>query len=120
NGTGAFEMVEAEPGKHALLRAVDYHWSGGPYLEEARFVDLGENGADAVAALAARRVDLLRSVGLGDLDAIGQMPHVKLRETPSAATAVARMKVDEPPFSDPRVRKALRLAIDCERVLAAS
>lgn len=120
NGTGAFELVEAEPGEHALLRAVNDHWSGGPYLSEARFIDLGDDGADAVAALAARRIDLLRSVALADLGAIGQMDHVRLHETPSAATAVARMRVDEPPFSDPRVRKALRLAIDCARVLAAS
>lgn len=121
NGTGVFELVEVEPGKRALLRAVHGHWRDAlPYLDEVQFIDLGEDLAESVAALAARRVDLLRRVGMADLDAIGQMDHVQLHEAPSAATAVARMRVDEPPFSDPRVRKALRLAIDCERVLAAS
>jgi peptide/nickel transport system substrate-binding protein len=35
----------------------------------------------------------------------------------TAQTAVARMKVTEKPFDDPRVRKAMRLAVDVNQVL---
>lgn len=121
NGTGAFELVEADPGHHALLHAVADHWMPGrPYLDAVQFVDLGDDHETAIRALAEGGVDLLYRVELGDLEALGAMENVRVVETPSALTAVARMKVSEAPFDDPRVRKALRLAIDCERVLAAA
>lgn len=118
NGTGAFELVEVEPGRRALLRAVrDYWHQGRPYIDAVEFVDLGDNAAGTVAALAERRIDLLCRVELRDLPTLEALEHVVIEETPSATTAVARMKVSEAPFDDPRVRKAMRLAVDCARVL---
>lgn len=118
NGTGAFELVEVEPGKRALLRAVAGHWEDGlPLLDWVEFIDCGDGSAAAAAALAEDRVDLVRRIDLQDRETLAALPHVQLREAPSAVTAVARMKVAEEPFDDPRVRKAMRLAIDCARVL---
>ena len=39
------------------------------------------------------------------------MPHLQMYEVATASTAVVRGKVTQAPFNDPRVRKALRLAI---------
>src|SRR3546814_804018 len=97
NGTGAFELVEVEPGKHALLRAVDDHWSDGPYLDEARFIDPGENGAHAVAALAARRLHLLRSRALGDPEPTGPQPHLQPGAATSSETAAPHLHGDYTP-----------------------
>ena len=44
-------------------------------------------------------------------------PHLNIHEALTAATAVARMQVDREEFSDPRLRKAMRLAIDTPRIL---
>lgn len=121
NGTGAFELVEVEAGQGALLHGVDDYWLGDqPYLDAVEFIDLADDPQAAVAALSERRIDLLYRVDVGDLEALGALDHVEIHETPSAATAVARMKVGEAPFDDARVRKALRLAIDCNRVLEAA
>lgn len=121
NGIGAFELIEAVPGERALLRAVGDHWSRGlPYLDAVEFIDFGEDARAGVTALAEGRVDLVRRVDLQDLEMLSALPHVRVHETPSAATAVARMKVEDTPFADPRVRKAMRLAIDCGRVLVAA
>jgi peptide/nickel transport system substrate-binding protein len=121
NGLGAFELVETEPGKRALLKAVDSYWGEqGPFLDAIEFVDLGDDTSAAIAALAERRVDGIYRVELGELDRLAAIENVVIYETPSAMTAVARMKVTEEPFTDPRVRQAMRLAIDCEGVRAAA
>ena len=46
-----------------------------------------------------------------------QIPTLNLNETPTAATGVARMHVTEKPFDDPRVRKAIRLTVDHQRLV---
>ncbi len=121
NGTGGFELVEIAPGERALLKKAASHWGEhGPFLDTVEFVDFGEDPGAAIAALAEGKVAGLYRVELAQLDAVKQMAHAQLYEAPSATTSVARMKVSEPPFSDPRVRKAMRLAIDCQAVLEAA
>ena len=118
NGAGPFELVEIEPGRGALLRAVADYWEGvGPYLDAVEFVDTGDDPAAAVAALAERRVDGLYRTDIHYLDAIKGLDHLRIYEAESSWTAVARMKVTEKPFDDPRVRRAMRLAIDPHAVL---
>src|SRR5690606_30304338 len=80
----------------------------------------GDDKQAALAALTAGEIDLLPHLDLHGADALRETPGVVVHETNSATTAVARMRVDEPPFHDPRVRKAMRLAIDCDAVLAAA
>ena len=45
------------------------------------------------------------------------MDHVDIDEVVTAQTAVARMRQDQKPFDDPKVRKAFRLATDSAKVL---
>src|SRR5581483_10425451 len=49
--------------------------------------------------------------------ALKALPGLKLYQVPTADTAVMRVKVTEKPFDDPRVRQALRLAINSKQVM---
>jgi peptide/nickel transport system substrate-binding protein len=115
-GTGAFEPVEVEVGKKAVLKARKEYWGEGPYLDEVQFIDLGDDPATKLAALASKQVDGLYDADIKVYPSIQKLPHVELHKINTAQTAVARMHCDEKPFDDPRVRKAMRLAIDCEAV----
>ncbi|WP_374307913.1 ABC transporter substrate-binding protein [Dongia sp.] len=115
-GTGAFEPVEIEVGKKAVLKARKEYWGEGPYLDEVQFIDLGDDPATKLAALASKQVDGLYDADIKVYPSIQKLPHIELHKINTAQTAVARMHCDEKPFDDPRVRKAMRLAIDCEAV----
>jgi peptide/nickel transport system substrate-binding protein len=115
NGTGAFELIEHEVGKRSVLQAREAYWGEGPYLERLEFIDLGEDPAAAVDALASQRIHGLHFLDFVQLDALKLLPHLQLYDVTTADTAVIRGKVTHKPFDDPRVRKALRLAIDPKR-----
>ena len=119
NGTGAFNLVRQEVGKIAVLEARDDYWGDGPYLDSVEFHDLGDDSSAALGAIASKQVHGLDTADVLSLDALKAMPHLTIHEVTTAQTGVARMKPIGP-FADPKVRKAMRLAIDTEKVLQAA
>lgn len=117
NGTGPFELVELKVGEKAVLKARKDYWGTGPFVDEFILVDLGEESATNFAALVSDQVDGMREVDIGLLDQVNAVPDLVVYSTATAQTAVARMRPEHKPFDDARVRKAMRLAIDPERVL---
>ena len=116
NGTGAFTLVESEVGRRQVLKARKDYWGGGPYLDEIHFIDLGDDPAAAVAALASKQVDGLYAADITQLDALQKLAHVQMYQVPTAYTATARVQPVKP-FDDKRVRQALRYAIDSNVIL---
>jgi len=117
NGTGPFELVEAKVGIKAVFKARKDYWGEGPYIDTLEIVDLGSEGSARMGALASKQVHGVRSIDLGALDLLRKIPHLRVHQVATAQTGVARVKVAQKPFDDPRVRKALRLAVDTKSVL---
>jgi peptide/nickel transport system substrate-binding protein len=117
NGTGAFTLVENEVGRRQVFKArKEPYWGGGPYLDELQFIDLGDDPAAAVSALASKQVDGLYGSDIVQLDALQKLPHVQIYQVTTAYTATARVQPVKP-FDDKRVRQALRYAIDSNVIL---
>jgi peptide/nickel transport system substrate-binding protein len=117
NGTGAFTLVENEVGRRQVFKArKEPYWGGGPYLDELQFIDLGDDSAAAVSALASKQVDGLYGSDIVQLDALQKLPHVQMYQVTTAYTATARVQPVKP-FDDKRVRQALRYAIDSNAIL---
>lgn len=117
NGTGAFTLVENEVGRRQVLKAhKPSYWGGGPYLDQLEFIDLGDDPAASVAALASKQVDGLYGADIVQLEALQKIPHVQMYQVATAYTATARMQPVKP-FDDKRVRQAMRYAIDSNAVL---
>lgn len=115
NGTGPFELVEHAVGSHSRLKGRGDYWGEGPYLDELIFVDLGDDVSASMAAVASKQVDGLFRAEPSQYDTLTGLDHVAVYQTQTAETAVVRGKVDRPPFDDPRVRRALRHAVDPAR-----
>lgn len=120
DGTGAFEMVELEVGKRAVFVArKSGHWGGGAHLERFEIIDLGEDPAAQVSALASKQVDMIYQGAIATLPTVERLPHVTVNSVDTGYTAVARTHPIKP-FDDKRVRQALRYATDTEAVLKAA
>lgn len=116
NGTGPFEMTAYEPGRRATMKGRADYWRGAPHLETLEFIDLGNDSGALIAALASKQVDGLYEVDIAQLDAIKALPSVTMYPATTSQTGVARGRVTEKPFNDKRVRMALKLAIDSQKV----
>lgn len=116
-GTGAFEPVEIEVQKKAVLKARTGYWGEGPYLDQLEFHDLGDEAATKLNALSSKQVDGLYDPDIKIFEQCKKLEHIQIHEVTTAQTAVARMRVDSDPFKDPRVRKAVRMAINPEATL---
>lgn len=120
DGTGAFELVELDVGKKAVLVArKNGHWGGGANIERFEIIDLGDDPAAQVSALASKQIDMIYQGAIVTLPTIERLPHVQVNSVDTAYTAVARVHSVKP-FDDKRVRQALRYATDTDVVLKSA
>ena len=117
-GTGPYTLSQFRVGELAVLKKrKEPYWGGEVFLDEIRFVDLGEDAGAYLAAIASKQVDAIYNLDLTTLEAAKNIPGIKIAEIPSTQTGVIRMKVTEKPFDDIRVRKAVQKTCDAQRQL---
>jgi peptide/nickel transport system substrate-binding protein len=119
NGTGAFVLKESEVGRRQMFEASKSYWGKGPYLDRLEFVDLGDEPAAAISALASKQVDGVYLANPVQLEPMKRLGHLQFHQVATAYTAVARMHPVKP-FDDKRVRQAMRLSVIPEAVLQIS
>ena len=117
NGTGGFDLVSFDLGQKAVMKARNDYWGGGPYLDGVEFIDLGDDPSAEMAALASGQVHGIYAGEVSQLDVYKGLPGVKIYQAATAQTGVLRGQCDTAPFNDPRIRKALRLAVDPRQAL---
>ena len=117
-GTGPFTCEDLQVGKSAIFKARrDGYWGTGPHLDEIHFIDTGEDPFAEVAALKSQQVHGQFEAKIVQFQVLAQMAHLTRHEAVTAQTGVVRMRVDSPPFDDPRVRQAMRKALDTRKLL---
>jgi peptide/nickel transport system substrate-binding protein len=118
-GTGPYTLKELSVGEKCVLvkRPPQEYWGAEVYLDTITYLDHGDDPAASLAALASKQVDMVMQVGIEQLAVVERLSHVVLQEVVTAQTAVARMQVTQKPFDDLRVRQAVQLCMDHQRLL---
>jgi peptide/nickel transport system substrate-binding protein len=116
-GTGPFMFKSFTPGQQSIfVRNPNYWRSGQPYLDAVVIVDLADDTA-RVNAFLGGQVDAIDSVPFTQLSVIqGNTAH-KVQNARTGGYLPFQMRVDQQPFSDVRVRQALRLIVDRKQMI---
>ena len=112
-GTGPYTLTEFRVGELAVLKKrEDPYWGGEVYLDEIQYIDVGQEAAAQIAALASGQVDGIYSLDMTTLETAEAIPNIVVSHAVTAQTGVIRMNVNNKPFDDIRVRQAIQLAAD--------
>jgi len=115
-GTGPFKLVEYVAQDHiTYARNPDYWNKPLPYLNGMTFKILTEENA-RLAALRAGQIQYatLSAQGVAQLQ---NAPGITTLKAPNAWVALHYINVSKKPLDDPRVRRALRMAVDTNEVI---
>jgi peptide/nickel transport system substrate-binding protein len=130
-GTGAYRFVEQRPGESIRVARNDAHWAGAPGFGAIAFRVI-PSAASRTAALLAGDIDLNSRHDPNDIERIrrneccavqtaGEDRNIafafNLRERVEAVTDREGRPLARNPFTDPRVRQALSLAVNREAIV---
>jgi peptide/nickel transport system substrate-binding protein len=109
-GSGPFEVTSFTPADELSLTAVD-HWSGRPKLKTVALPYLPETSSQ-ITALRTGDLDILWPVPPDQLRELDGVDGITLETVPSYVYYLNWFNCAKPPFTDPRVRRAMWRAVD--------
>lgn len=117
-GTGPFRLESFAPAGPGRVTAYRDHWAGAPVLDAIAFYSVADMSARSNALLAGQ-VDLLSQTNLDFATArvVAASDRATIARVKNAQWYVLPMLTTEKPFADVRVRQAMKLAYDPERVV---
>ena len=116
-GTGPFRFVEWRRDDQLVLEAFEGHWRGPARARRLDFRPVPET-ASRLAALRAGQLDLATNVPY-DQAALLESEGQRVVGRPGVQTLYLRLHARKPPLDDLRVRRALALAVDADRLIQA-
>jgi peptide/nickel transport system substrate-binding protein len=122
-GTGPYTLQEYSVGERCVLKRREDYWQMGedgkplPYLDEIIYIDQGEDQTAAVTAIKAGQVDHIYEPSPATWQALKDVAGIKVASVDTAQVRVLRMRVDKEPWTDNRVRQALKLCQNRQRLL---
>jgi peptide/nickel transport system substrate-binding protein len=112
SGTGPFKLKSFTPGDRVELeKNADYFVRGVPQLDAIVMRIIPESAAQA-AALETGEIDLVWNLPLEAIDQFKKNPNIVIDSVPTSTWDGIIMNSAHKPLDDPRVRRAIALAID--------
>jgi peptide/nickel transport system substrate-binding protein len=126
HGTGPYMLEDYSEGERVLLKRREDYWQMGaddqplPYLDELEFIDMGSDMAAWIGAIRSGDIDVFELGDQGGADvyqALQDVPNVVQKGITTGQSRVLRMRADLEPWTDARVRMALKLCQNREKIL---
>jgi peptide/nickel transport system substrate-binding protein len=115
-GTGPFRFKSWTKGQEIVLEAFDDHWRGRPKLDRAIFLKVAESSILG-EQLKRGEIHIADNMKPSDLDALAKEPGIHLQEQPGMNVGYLCFQTEKPPLNNPKVRRAIGMAIDKERLV---
>jgi oligopeptide transport system substrate-binding protein len=116
-GNGPFVLAEWKPGQRIIVRRNPrYHGAAGIRLDEIQFIHFSDTDAED-RGYRDRQIDVTMAVPYTKIDTYLRERPEELHRAPLAETRYLAFNVRRTPLSDPRVRRALSLALDRARLV---
>ncbi len=121
-GTGPFRFKEWQRGSHIILERNPEYWKSGlPHLDQIVLRVLPDGAARAIA-LEKGEIDLAPQNALPEVEIqrLSQLPHLQASSEGTEALGPnlwLEVNLRQGPLADVRVRKALSMALDRERII---
>lgn len=122
HGTGPYTLELYREGERCVVRRRKDYWQKGlPYMDGMEFIDMGTEMSPQIAAIQAAEIDMIDLsdiTGVTAYQALKNDPRVTIIPITTNQTRVLRMRVDMKPWSDNKVRMALKLCQHREKILS--
>lgn len=115
-GTGPYQLSEYRGGQYLRLTRNDAYWRGRPRMPQV-VVDLGAGGTGRLSKLLTGECDVLAYPAANQLSILRNDPRLRLSLRPGMNIAYLAFNVRKPPLDDVRVRQAVALAINNDRLM---
>jgi len=114
-GTGAFKFKSFTPGKSSVFEKYADYWGDKAFVDELQIQDFSDPNAQ-VNALLAGQVQTIDNLPYNLIDSLKNQGGKALVSN-TGAWVPFTMRVDSQPFSDVRVRQAMRLIVDRQQMI---
>ncbi|MEH0876154.1 ABC transporter substrate-binding protein SapA [Pectobacterium cacticida] len=115
-GTGPYMVNEYRSGQYIRLTRNAAYWRGVPRMRQV-VVDLGAGGTGRLSKLLTGECDVLAYPAASQLTTLRNDPRLRLSLRPGMNVAYLAFNVRKPPLNDRRVREAIALAINNDRLM---
>jgi dipeptide transport system substrate-binding protein len=117
-GTGPFQLVDYEKDTAIRYKANPAYWQGKPKIDDLVFV-IAPDGKVRRQKLKAGECQVMADPDLADIAAMKADETITVRQRERLDIAYLAYNTSQPPFDNPRVRKALNMAINKQAIVAA-
>jgi ABC-type oligopeptide transport system substrate-binding subunit len=112
---GAFQLIKSDRGGVVLERAENYWDAQTVNLQRVQFIETSDTES-ALAAYHAGEVDAVTNAGFEPLALKLLAPYKDFRRATFGALTYYSFNIERAPFTDVRVREALAISIDRDRI----
>jgi peptide/nickel transport system substrate-binding protein len=114
-GSGPFRVESYDPEGTTTLVAYENYWEGRPLLDKVVFTAIPDSEARSQAMLAGQ-IDL-NTITRDQMALYEGNPAFQVMTYPAGGWFGIVFRTDTAPFDDPRVRRALRIAVDRQAMM---
>lgn len=116
-GTGPFKFESFVPGRESVFTRYEGYWKEPSYLDKLTIIDSFASDTAAYNALQGGQIDAFAAAPLTIARVMRPGGPIKTHVSEATQWTPFVMRIDQPPFDNPDVRRAFRLIVDRAQII---